>query len=251
MRGLPRGFAFAIHIFDRRQPRGFARTPRENETCDLFEFVGIEPGSVLMTLIDDHARTLSKVATPHLCIAFRAAPVFDLASRGIPALDTWRGRVTGGQFLAHELCCPIDERVEPIPWCPESVTFLAFLNLEATDDARCHTAITARASELGLLWLDRFGFEADSTSEAEPRIIRVARKTLWADQASAIADVDDGGTAVAAVLVLFLGQGPACATALNRRVGALQRHDPQLGTAATIELAVRRHFGDIVLRMTV
>jgi len=129
------------------------------------------------------------------------------------------------------------------------VTTFAFLNLETADDARYHPSVATGTAQLGFLRLNRLRVETHSTSQTEARVIGIAGKTLWTDQAATIADQDDRRTTVAAVLVCFLRQGTAGATALNRRVRTLERRGLEAVAAATIEGTARRQLGDVVLRM--
>jgi hypothetical protein len=204
-----------------------------------------------MALIDDHAGPLSKIATSHQGVALRTAAVLDPAIGWISAIDARRRNLASQRLLSHELRGSVDQSFESIFGGPETVTAFALLDLETTHDSYDHATVTRWTTQLGLQRLDRFGLEADSAGQAEARIISVSRETFGTDQASTIANVNDGRSAIATMLVLFSSECATGATPLDGRVVTLQRDDLNFFAAATIESRARRHLGDIVLRMAV
>lgn len=230
--------------------RAFGST-RQYESGDSLEFVRIEPGAMLMTPIDDHARSLLKIPSDHESIAGRTAPILDGSVERIATIDAGRCRFSSKISVTCRRCRAINERIEAILGCPQPMTFRTFLDLESAHFSRGHPTLATRTAQLGQSRLWRLRIECNPATKTESRVVQISRIALWTDQAAAINDLDDSGSAVVTELIFGPGNRATSATSADRRIGRRGRRRFERLATATIEYACRCHSGNIVLGMTI
>jgi hypothetical protein len=223
----------------------------QDEACNSFEFVGIQPGSVLVTPIDDHTGALAEIAPSHHRVASGTATIFDTIACGVSAIDSRHGRLPGLGSLTGNRSRTIDKRREYVFGGPQAVAFGAFLNHEAADFAGAHPTFATGAAKLRRGLERNLRLESDPARQTETGVIEIAGHAFRADQASASWCRDDARLAVVADFVAFPRDRATGATALDRCVDTDWRRRLERRPTATIEGAPRHHRCHIVLRMTI
>jgi hypothetical protein len=213
--------------------------------------VGIEPCAMLMASIDDDTGAPLEISPVHQRIADRTAPILDRASGRISTIDPRCNDLLLDIVISCSRGSAVDERVETIFGCPESMAFRAFVDFETADLTRAHPALTAGALQFRQRRSRRLRIKGNATSQTETRIIQIARIALWADQTAAINDLNDPRSAIIAVLILVLGDRATAAAPTNRCIGRDRRRRLERRSTATIEGAFLHHLADIVLGVTI
>ena len=213
--------------------------------------MGIEPGAMFMASIHDHARSFLEISPIHQRVTDGTSPILERVVERISAVYARRRRLTFEIVALRGGRRTIDKRIESILGCPESKTFRTFLNFEPAHATCGHPTLATRTSQLGQGRLGRLRIEGDTAAETETSIIQISRIALGADQTAAVDNLNDSGPAVVAEFVVVPGDRATATTATNgylRRRG--WRRFERL-PAATVEGAVRRHSGHIVLGMAI
>ena len=174
---------FPLACFDLRHTGGSAR---QDKACDSFELVGVQPGSVLVTPIDDHAGSFTEISPSHHRVAGGTATIFDAMARGVSAIDSRRAGLSGSGPLAGEGTGSIDERLEYVFGRPQAVAFGTFLDQEPADFASRHPTFATRTAKLGRVLEGNLRLESNPTGQTEAGVIEVARHALRTDQASTL-----------------------------------------------------------------